>query len=489
MRSSGILMHISSLPSEYGIGTLGKEAFGFIDFLEKAGQKLWQILPIHPTSFGDSPYQSFSVYAGNPYFIDFDVLSGGGLLEKSEYASLNWGKRSDDVNYALLYKKRFKLLKKAHERFKAAPPCGYAEFLEKNAHWLPDYALYMALKTFHGGEPWYKWEDALRERRPEKLAECREALADDIAFWAFVQYQFYEQWGALKAYAAKKGVKIFGDMPIYVAYDSVEVWTRPELFMLDEKLAMMEVAGCPPDDFAKTGQLWGNPLYNWERMKGDGYVWWIERIAASLELYDILRIDHFRGFDSYYAIPAGSETAETGVWKAGPGMDFFKALKKALGVQPIIAENLGFLTPSVHRLLKQTGFPGMKVLQFAFDSSGESEYLPHHYEKNCVVYTGTHDNDTIEGWRRTAPKKDVAFCKRYLHTGRRSFSREFIRAAWASTADTAIAQMQDFLELDSRARMNTPATLGMNWRWRAEKGAFTDELARKIRRMTKLYGR
>lgn len=487
MRSSGILMHISSLPSPYGIGTMGKAAYDFVDFLEKAGQKLWQILPIHPTSYGDSPYQSFSVFAGNPYFIDLDMLKDEGLLKKSDYADIKWGKKATDVDYATIYKYRFDVLRKAFEAFKKTSSKAYEAFKKEKSYWLDDYALYMALKFKNGGKAWSQWDEEIKLRK--NIEKYKEQLSDDIEYWKFIQFKFFEQWEKLKAYANKKGIKIIGDIPIYVAYDSVDVWVNPELFTLDENLDLVEVAGCPPDAFAVTGQLWGNPIYNWELMKKDGYSWWVRRMKATAEMYDVIRIDHFRGFDSYYSIPASHKTAEHGEWKQGPGIELFKTLNEKIGQKEIIAENLGFLTPSVHKLLEEAGYPGMKILQFGFDPSGDSEYLPHNYERNCVVYTGTHDNEPAEGWRKNTSKKEVRFCYKYLEIGNKNFSWEFIRAIWASVADMAIAQMQDFLGLDSRARMNVPSTIGTNWRWRAKKSDFTDSLALKIREMTKLYGR
>ncbi len=487
MRSSGILMHISSLPSPYGIGTMGRAAYDFVDFLEKAGQKLWQILPIHPTSYGDSPYQSFSVFAGNPYFIDLDMLKDESLLEKSDYANIKWGTKATYVDYATIYEHRFDVLRKAFEAFQKSMPKQYENFKKEKAYWLDDYALYMALKFKNGGKAWSLWDEEIKLRK--NIEKYKKQLFEDIEYWKFIQFKFFEQWEKLKSYANKKGIKIIGDIPIYVAYDSVDVWVNPELFTLDENLDLVEVAGCPPDAFAVTGQLWGNPIYNWELMKKDGYSWWVKRMKATAEMYDVIRIDHFRGFDSYYSIPASHKTAEHGEWKQGPGIELFKTLNEKIGQKEIIAENLGFLTPSVHKLLEEAGYPGMKILQFGFDPAGDSEYLPHNYERNCVVYTGTHDNEPAEGWRKKASKEELRFCRKYLAMGNRNFSWEFIRGIWASVADMAIAQMQDFLGLDSRARMNVPSTIGTNWRWRAKKSDFTDSLALKIREMTKLYGR
>lgn len=490
IRSSGILMHISSLPSPYGIGTFGKDAYQFVDFLTAAGQSYWQILPIGPTSYGDSPYQSFSTFAGNPYFIDLDLLCEQGLLKKEDYAGLDWGSDPARVDYGKLYENRFRVLHIAFENQDEAHRQKVADFSAQNASWLDDYALYMALKFHFDGKSWSVWEDDIRLRRQDAVKRYTDLLHDEIDFWRFVQYLFFDQWGKLKQYANDNGVSIIGDIPIYVAHDSADVWANPALFVLDEDLHPTVVAGCPPDAFSKTGQLWGNPIYRWDEMKKDNYAWWMQRLKAATTMYDVVRIDHFRGFDSYYAIPAGDTTAENGVWQQGPGFEFFQCLRKTLGKKNIIAEDLGFLTDSVRALQKKTGYPGMKVLQFAFDSREQSDYLPHNYEKNCVVYTGTHDNDTVCGWFKTAPRADVRFCKRYLNI-RRNDPRgmSMIRAAWASVGDTAIAPMQDFLELDSSARMNKPSTVGGNWQWRTLPNSLTSELAGEILSITKLYGR
>ena len=492
MRSSGVLMHISSLPSPYGIGTMGKEARKFVDFLDKSGQKYWQILPICPTSYGDSPYQSFSSFAGNPYFIDLEILCREKLLKKAECESFPWGSNPHYVDYGVMYNSRYALLKKAYVRFMKKQPEDFASFCEKEAEWLEDYALFMALKDAHGGIAWFEWEKELKTREQKALSEAKETYADDILFYKMLQYLFFKQWWALKEYVNEKGIEIIGDVPIYVAGDSADVWANPAQFYLDENLDPIDVAGCPPDAFSADGQLWGNPLYRWEYHKETGYAWWLNRLEATFEKYDVLRIDHFRGFDEYYAIPYGEPTAENGQWEPGPGYDLFKTMKAALGKKDIIAEDLGFLTPSVLKLVKKTGYPGMKVLQFAFDSREESDYLPHNYTKNCVVYTGTHDNDTTEGWFTALSAKDRRFCRNYLDMkgrGQGKIHTALIRTALASVADTAIIPMQDYLGLDSRARINTPSTLGNNWKWRMKADAFTGELAEEIRKITKLYGR
>lgn len=493
MRKSGILMPVFSLPSEYGIGTFGKEAYNFADFLQKAGQSYWQILPLNPTSFGDSPYQSCSAYAGNPYFIDLDMLKKENLLADEDLKFVDFGSDCTKVNYEKLYKTRYPVLKKAFENFKKADGKDFAEFCKNESEWLYDYALYMALKDKFGGNPWYEWEDGYKFRVEKTLDAFKEENKDAVGFYLFLQYEFYRQWYALKKYVNSKGIEIIGDMPIYVSYDSVEVWADPKQFDLDDSLCPKEVAGCPPDAFSKDGQLWGSPLYDWETMaKGpEPYSWWKKRIAYSLKVYDVLRIDHFRGFESYYAIKYGETTAKNGRWRKGPDIALFSEIRKDLGKDiPIIAEDLGFLTDEVKLLLKNCGFPGMKVLQFAFDSREESDYLPHNYEKNCVVYTGTHDNDTVNGWLKNAPAGDVEYAKKYMNfSGDGGFNWAMIRLAMSSPADTAVFMMPDFLGLDNSARINTPSTLGNNWQWRILSGCTNDWLARIIRDMTEIYCR
>jgi 4-alpha-glucanotransferase len=490
MRTSGVLMPISSLPSPYGIGTMGKSARKFIDFLEKAGQKYWQILPICQTSYGDSPYQSFSSFAGNPYFIDLEYLCKEKLLTKKECVSYPWGDNPSYVDYGTMYASRYALLRKAYKRFRKAVPEDYDAFCKNEKEWLEEYALFMAIKDANGGVSWLNWEPDLKRRNEEALAKAREAYADDIDFYRMLQYLFFKQWRELKAYANGKGIEIIGDVPIYVAMDSADVWANPTQFYLDRNLNPIEVAGCPPDAFAEDGQLWGNPLFRWDVMKKDGFTWWTKRVKAVASLYDIVRIDHFRGFDSYYAIPAKDDTARNGKWKKGPGIALFKALEKNLGKLPIIAEDLGFLTPSVHKLLKDSGFPGMKVIQFAFDTREDSDYLPHNYPTNCVVYTGTHDNDTVMGWMETAPKQSVKFAKEYLNlTQEEGYNWGMMRAAWSSVADLAIVPMQDIIGLGSEARINIPSTLGNNWKWRATEDQINNALAKKVYTYVKMYGR
>ena len=485
-----MLMHLTSLPSPWGIGTMGQAARDFADFLAAAGQSYWQILPIGPTSYGDSPYQSFSTFAGNPYLIDLDDLAAEGLLERGEYEGIDWGEDPQGVDYGLLYEKRWPVLARAVERLLAHPPEDYPLFLAENATWLPDYALFMALKDANGGRPWQEWAEPLRRREGPALAQAREDHREAVAFWRGVQYLFFRQWSALKAYAKGKGVSFIGDLPIYVAGDSADVWARPDQFQLDGDLNPVEVAGCPPDGFSADGQLWGNPLFDWDRMEADGFSWWVERIRRQRGFYDVLRIDHFRGLEAYYAIPYGEPTARNGRWRPGPGMKLLRAVEAALGKQNIIAEDLGFLTDGVRQLLRESGFPGMKVLQFAFDSREESDYLPHNYEKHCVCYVGTHDNDTALGWLASAAPEDRAFAVDYLKlTEEEGANWGLMRGALASVADLAVVTAQDLLGLGAGARMNVPATLGGNWKWRALPGAFTPELARRLCHETTTYRR
>ncbi|MGN0432115.1 MAG: 4-alpha-glucanotransferase [Lachnospiraceae bacterium] len=494
MRKSGILLPVSSLPSKYGIGTFSKEAYEFVDFLAAAGQKLWQILPLGATGYGDSPYQSFSTFAGNPYYIDLEQLIEAGYLTREECENCEFSGHEEYVDYERIYNLRFPLLFKAG---KAAFEEGldkeadYLAFVKENSWWLEDYALYMAVKNSFGSICFSEWDEDIRLRKPKAVKHYREKLKEELAYYRFEQYEFFIQWKALKTYANRKGIEIIGDIPIYVAFDSADTWAGPELFQLDENCMPTAVAGCPPDAFSATGQLWGNPLYDWDYHAKTGYDWWMKRIAYAYELYDIVRIDHFRGFDEYWAIPYGDETAVNGRWCKGPGYDIFDTMKKKLGRKKVIAEDLGFLTPGVLKLVKKTGYPGMKVLQFAFGSDENNAYLPHNYSNNCVVYTGTHDNDTTIGWYKSLSGKE----RRYVHTylqikrGKKDIEWELIRAAVSSVADTAIIPMQDYLGLDGSARINLPSTLGNNWKWRMKPGVCTSELAEKILKLCKLYGR
>ena len=491
-RASGILLPISALPSPYGIGTLGKAAYAFADFLHAAGQKYWQLLPLGPTSYGDSPYQSFSTFAGNPYFIDLDLLAEEGLLDKEDLAAADWGNDPRYVDYGKIYEVRFDVLRRAFLRGRERDREAVERFQAENP-WLKNYALYMAVKAHFGMKSWLEWPDeAIRVRAPEAVARYEKELAEDVAFYTYLQYLFFKQWGELREYIHSLGIRIIGDLPIYVASDSADVWANPQQFQLDEDLCPTEVAGCPPDGFSEDGQLWGNPLFDWEGMAENRYQWWMRRVAFQFTIYDVLRIDHFRGFDSYYAIPAGDKNARRGRWRPGPGIAFFNILKETLGDRPIIAEDLGFLTPSVHQMLADTGYPGMKVLEFAFDhrDSGQNLYLPHNYPVNCIAYVGTHDNDTALGWTRTADPDDVAAARAYLNlTPEEGENWGMMRGIWASAARYTIVQMQDVLGLGSEGRINTPSTTGENWQWRATPGYLTQELAHRLYRMTKLYGR
>lgn len=490
MRSSGILMPIFSLPSKYGIGTLGEEAYKFIDFLKKSGQTYWQILPIGTTGFGDSPYQSFSAYAGNPYFIDLDFLINDGLLNKKDVENIKWYEEPDKVNYEILYKSRYQVLRKAYEKFRISPPPDFEKFKSENDYWLKNYAMYSAIKDCHNGMPFYMWEDGYKFRNNEFIKKTETDLSEEIGFYEMLQYLFSAQWFKLKEYANRNGIKIIGDIPIYVAADSADVWGEPEQFMLDKDLQPYAVAGCPPDAFSDEGQLWGNPLYDWKYMENDGFKWWINRMAYSSRLYDIIRIDHFRAFSAFYSIPYGEKTAVNGKWIKGPSKRLFTALEKSLGKLNIIAEDLGTIDDEVRELLNFTKYPGMKVLQFAFTPDTESSYLPHNIIKNCVVYTGTHDNDTAIGFMKDAESSQVKFMREYLRIDDSdSFNWSLIKAAMATSADTVILQMQDFLGLDNSARINIPSTLGGNWQWRISENCCNDWLAKIIYDCTNIYFR
>ena len=469
MRASGILMPVFSLPSRYGIGSFSKSAYQFVDMLKKAGQKYWQILPLCPTSYGDSPYQSFSTYAGNPYFIDLDQLIEEKLLTRKECQACDFGDDPQDIDYGKLYENRFKLLRKAYERANVGEDQEFEAYRRENAWWLDDYALFMAVKDRFDGVAWNEWAEDIRLRWSNAMDYYRRELYYEIEFYSYLQFVFMKQWKKLKNYANINGIEIIGDIPIYVAFDSADAWANPELFQFDAENLPTAVAGCPPDGFSADGQLWGNPLYRWDYHRETGFDWWIRRIAYCSELYDVVRIDHFRGFDEYYSIPYGDTTARNGHWEKGPGIALFEAAKNRLGELNIIAEDLGYITDSVKKLVADSGFPGMKVLEFAFDSREKSDYLPYTYEKNSVVYTGTHDNETIAGWYAGLDKSDLKMCTDYMNIDRipgKEYHWDFIRLAMLSVSDLCVIPIQDYLGLDNRARINHPSTLGTNWRWR-----------------------
>ena len=489
MRRSGVLLPVTSLPSRFGIGTFSKEAYAFVDFLKEAGQKLWQILPLGPTGYGDSPYQAFSTFAGNPYLIDLEELIENGWLTEEECENTDWGGSKSYVDYEKMYQGRFPLLRKAYHNSHIAENAEFTAFCEENDWWLSDYALFMAIKDSQGGASFLEWDAPLKLREPEAIRRCRHELSDEICFWQFLQYLFAKQWQALKAYANGKGISIIGDIPIYVALDSADTWSHPELFQLSEGCVPKAVAGVPPDAFSATGQLWGNPLYDWEYHRKTGYDWWILRIGYSYRLYDIVRVDHFRGFEAYFSIPYGDETAVNGHWEKGPDFELFAAMKMKLGKKEMIAEDLGVITPPVRKMIKKCGYPGMKVLQFAFDSY-DSEYLPHNYDKNCIVYTGTHDNQTTRGWDEENNRKVQKYIREYLRVkSGKDVVEAMIATAMSSTAGTAVIPMQDWLGLGREARMNFPSTLGDNWKWRLTDGQLTDALAAHMKDVTKTYCR
>ena len=491
MRKSGILMHISSLPGGYGVGSMGAAAYAFVDFLVAAGQSCWQILPLSPTGYGDSPYQSFSTFAGNPYLIDLDTLIEEGLLLPGELEGIDWGADPGRVDYGKLYNERARLLKIAFSRFEETGE--FREFVRDNSLWLEDYALFMAIKEHFRGRDWQNWSVSLLMRLRPVMEAYREELRESIHFQYFVQYEFFRQWRALRSYANSKGIRIIGDVPIYVPLDSADVWANPELFQLDASRRPTVVAGCPPDGFSADGQLWGNPIYDWDKMHAERYHWWIRRMKAAAKMYDVVRFDHFRGFESYWAVPADAKTAAAGEWRKGPGMNFVGAIKRALPDLEIIAEDLGFVTPEVKKLLSDSGYPGMKVMEFAFDTREPSakDYLPHCYPSNSVVYSGTHDNLTLKQWFDETCEEDVQNAIGYLGLNEQEgYVWGVIRGAMSSVSDLCIIQMQDYLQIGAEGRMNHPGTLtSANWTWRAKEGFATAELAKKIRSLTERYGR
>lgn len=491
-RSAGVLLPVASLPSKYGIGCFSKEAYEFVDFLEKAGASYWQILPLGPTGYGDSPYQSFSTFAGNPYFIDPEYLIEKGWISKKECDAYDFGDNAGYVDYEKVYLSRFKLLKKAYKKSKISEDKEFKSFVKENKDWLLDYSLYMAVKDALKGLAWSEWENELKLRKKSALQAAEKKYAEDIEFYEFQQYLFSLQWSSLKSYANEKGIKIIGDIPIYVAFDSADAWANPQLFQFDKNCKPIAVAGCPPDCFSITGQLWGNPLYDWKYHKSTGYEWWMKRLRHTFSMYDVVRIDHFRGFDEYYSIPFGNPTAEFGKWEEGPGFELFDTMKKTLGDKEVIAEDLGFLTPSVIKLVKKTGYPGMKIIQFAFDTENESSYMPQNHPNNSVVYTGTHDNDTSKSWFESLGRRDRAYVKEYLNlkgNAKEKAADALVRMTLASPAYLAVIPLQDYMNKGSEARINTPSTLGDNWKWRVVEGELTEELAEYIKKLHKVYWR
>ena len=474
-RAAGILLPITSLPSKYGIGCFSKSAYDFVDWLKQAGQTYWQILPLCPTSYGDSPYQSFSTFAGNPYFISLEALITEGVLTREECESADFGNQADDIDYEKIYNHRYTLLRKAYERSNITQNENYLRFVNENSWWLSDYALFMAVKERFGGVEWTQWAEDIRLRWDFAMDYYRKELYFEIEFQQYMQFKFFEQWYYLKRYANERGIQIVGDIPIYVAMDSADTWAHPELFQLNEQNIPYAVAGCPPDGFSADGQLWGNPLYRWEYHKNTGYDWWVSRLAYCFRLYDVVRIDHFRGFDEYFSIPYGAESAKTGHWEKGPGIELFRCIEQRLGWHEVIAEDLGYVTDSVRRLVQESGFSGMKVLEFAFDSrdSGSAnDYLPHNYIENCVAYTGTHDNETIVGWFDSITKEEQELARNYLcdhYTPKKYLYKSFISLVMGSRAKTCIIPLQDYMGRDNRSRINRPSTVGTNWRWRLTK--------------------
>ena len=497
-RDSGVLLFITSLPSKYGIGCFDQTAYDFVDWLAKAGQKYWQILPLGATSHGgayDSPYQAYSAFAGNPYFISLDALVEEGVLTEEECAAVDFGTDPAHVNYELLFQNRIPLLRKAYERSKIYENADYRVFISENSWWLDDYALFMSAREFFGNKGWTEWPYDIRMHYGYALDYYREKLYFDIEFQKYMQFKFYEQWSKLKKYANDRNIQIVGDMPIYVSPDGADVWAHPEMFQLDKDNKPTQIAGCPPDSFSADGQVWGNPLYRWDYHRATGYHWWVTRMWYSYKLYDVVRIDHFRGFDEYFAIPADSDSAKDGHWEKGPGMDLFYTLRDRLGYKAVIAEDLGLLTDGVRRLVKESGFPNMKVLQFAFDKAdigGANDYLPHNYNNNCVVYTGTHDNETINGWFTGLSKEDKDFVRDYLadhDTPNKWMYKKLIATAMGSAANMCVIPVQDWLGLDNTTRMNVPGTVDINWSWRLLPGQITDALAEEMLIITKRYGR
>ena len=490
-RSSGVLMHITSLPGEFGIGTFGKSAYDFVDFLEETKQTYWQILPLTTTSYGDSPYQSFSAVAGNLNLIDFSLLKEEGLLEESDYSNVNFGENPEKIDYALLFEVRRPILEKAvANTAKYSNVLAEIEKFEKdNSSWLADYAEYMAIKESFGYQSFIHWDEDIKKGEKAAREKYRTELQDSIRYYTVTQYFFFKQWLALKEYANDKGVKIIGDMPIYVSADSVEMWTMPELFKVDENNEPLYVAGCPADDFSPTGQLWGNPIYDWEKHKEQGFSWWIYRVQESFKIYDVLRIDHFKGFSDFWQIDKDAENAVNGTWEAGPGIELFQKIKEQLGDLPIIAENLGFIDEKAEKLLDDSGYPGMKILQFAFPGEDNLD-RPHHYTQNSVAYTGTHDNDVVNGWYEKLSESEQELVSEYLNRRNdETITKAMIRGIYSSVSDYAIVTMQDLLDKDATSRMNVPSTVGGNWEWRMLAEDLTEERKEFLKNITVRYSR
>ena len=489
-RSSGILMPLFSLPSPYGIGTLGKAAYDFIDFLKAAGQKYWQLLPLCPTDHGDSPYSSPSTFAGNPYFIDLDTLAEEGLLDGEELKKIDWGGDEEKVDYRKMYENRLPVLRKAFEKGREAYAQEIQSFYDANRRWLENYALYMALKKKFENRPWYEWPEDIRRREAQAVERYSCELKEETRFWVFVQFMFYRQWDRLKTYAAENGISFIGDVPIYVAMDSADVWSEPWFFMMDENFVPTEVSGVPPDYFNEDGQLWGNPIYDYAKMKADGYGWWIRRIEGAARLYDAVRIDHFRGFESFWAVPYGEKTARSGVWRKGPGIELVRILTSWFNQLEFIAEDLGINTPEVAEMLRESKLPGMKVLEFAFDSKSESSYLPHNCQSHSCCYIGTHDNNTVLGWLEEQSAEDLEFAADYMHiTEEEGWCRGMIRTGMATGSNLFVMQMQDILELPGSCRTNMPGVAEGNWRWRMKKGAADSKTAAELLKITETYRR
>ena len=490
-RSSDVLMHITSLPGEFGIGTFGKSAYDFVDFLEETKQTYWQILPLTTTSYGDSPYQSFSAVAGNLNLIDFSLLKEDGLLEESDYVNVNFGENPEKVDYALLFEARRPILEKAVANTSKNNEvlAEIEKFEAENSSWLADYAEYMAIKESFGYKSFIHWDEDIKKGEQAAREKYRTELQDSIRYYTVTQYFFFKQWLALKEYANEKGIKIIGDMPIYVSADSVEMWTMPELFKVDANNEPLYVAGCPADDFSPTGQLWGNPIYDWEKHKEQGFSWWIYRVQESFKIYDVLRIDHFKGFSDFWQIDKDAENAVNGTWEVGPGIELFQKIKEQLGDLPIVAENLGFIDAKAEKLLDDSGYPGMKILQFAFPGEDNLD-RPHHYTQNSVAYTGTHDNDVVNGWYEKLSESEKELVSEYLNRrDDETITEAMIRGIYSSVSDYAIVTMQDLLDKDATSRMNVPSTVGGNWEWRMVAEDLTEERKEFLRNITVRYSR